>query len=1098
MGSLPHPPPTTPTTGPGLTLLPTARLVRRRAAESPDPLRRYTTFPAFVDRAYAVLGDGRPWLSDLGRDRALRRLLAEHAAARPDGPLAPVLSKPGLTAALTEFLLELKRRGVQPDDIPAEVRTGVFGGVAGLYDAYRSAVRDGDDKIWSIAAALAGGAPLPVWLAGLRWVAVEDTDLLTPGQRALLEALVLAGMPLIYRWPLSRAVIDRLPLAAAQQRWLEDLSARRPQRVFVEVPSEQGTVDRAAAEPATFHFPLSTPPADLTRLRATLFGYDPPAASADGSVRLIQAPDAVAECDAIARDIRRRLREDPSLTPADVAVALGDHATYRPLLFERFARAGVPYFSRRGGNLTALPLFRFVRKVFGLPLEGFPGRAVVSVLQNSYSRFHHVAAIGEQKFTVDGPVVELLFAELNYAGADGETLARRFERRKVDFELQRGELRDRLAGGADAAEIRKLLDKVDADERREAAILAEIDRHFAPLRELAGIADARRLCNRALALLDHFAGSGRGAFAERDAKTRFLIRKVIERQRDEWPDGAAADYAGWLDEFDRLAARQALIDVGEPDGVQILTVQELSGFRYRLVYVPGLLHGTFPHGELIEPFLTPAIRAAVSARLTARGLPPMPAPDNNTEVDRLHFARCVNAAERELVLSVPVTAETMEDCPPGEFFADAEFLFRPDPDRPATLPRTVVPLREPVPALGDAATPADLHARTALELFEPAPVSESASAGEAVVPRLAPALYLHLSRTVPEDVLLWLRAAAVERTRLAALRDGGAVGHAFNGRFGAAAELLRDRFRHEASGDWLVRARELEIFGECPFRFLVECGLGLRALQRPDDEPDALARGRLIHRVLERFYRDPARREELPDLARHAPVLAQLAAEEMRQFRTGGLAGADDHVRTVAAQLQQRLDTFLEADGDFRRDAGTRPALLEHGLDAVPLPVEGLKLRVSGRIDRIDAAPDGSPVIVDYKNSAMEADPGRFRLGTLVQLGLYALALEADAPDKLAEAGVDARTGTPRGVYFALKRKRRTAVQPMPVFESPDWRTVMLSHLRRYVAALQSGTFPAWPVPDGCTFCPHSGICRTVEGASQRVGAGRADDVGEE
>jgi hypothetical protein len=83
-------------------------------------------------------------------------------------------------------------------------------------------------------------------------------------------------------------------------------------------------------------------------------------------------------------------------------------------------------------------------------------------------------------------------------------------------------------------------------------------------------------------------------------------------------------------------------------------------------------------------------------------------------------------------------------------------------------------------------------------------------------------------------------------------------------------------------------------------------------------------------------------------------------------------------------------------------------------------------------------------------------------------------------------------------VYFALKRKRRTAVQPMPVFESPDWRTVMLSHLRRYVAALQSGTFPAWPVPDGCTFCPHSGICRTVEGASQRVGAGRADDVGEE
>lgn len=1076
MGSQPHTPPTTPPTGPGLTLLPTARLVRKRAAESPDPLRRYTTFPAFVDRAYAVLGDGRPWLSDLGRDRALRRLLADQAAARPDGPLAPVLSKPGLTAALTEFLLELKRRGVQPDDVPAEVRTGVFGGVAGLYDAYRSAVRDGDDKIWSIAAALAGGAPLPVWLTGLRWVAVEDTDLLTPGQRALLAALVLAGMPLIYRWPLSRAVLERLPLAAAQQRWLEHLSARRP--VFIEV----------AAEP-------SAPPADLARLRANLFGYDPPAASADGSVQLIQAPDAVAECDAIARDIRRRLREDPSLTPADVAVALGDHATYRPLLFERFARAGLPYFSRRGGNLTALPLFRFVRKVFGLPLEGFPGRSVVSVLQSSYSRFHHVAAIGEQKFTVDGSVVELLFAELNYAGADGESLAKRFERRRVDFELQRRELRDRLAGGADAAEIQTLLNRIDADERRESAILAEMDRHFAPLRELAGIADARRLCNRALGLLDHFAGPGRGAFAERDAKTRFLIRKVIERQRDEWPEGAPADYAGWLDEFDRLAARQALIDVGEPDGVQILTVQELSGFRYRLVYVPGLLHGTFPHGELIEPFLTPAIRAAVSARLAARGLPPMPAPDNNTEVDRLHFARCVNAAERELVLSVPVTAETMEDRPPGEFFADAEFLFQPDPDRPATLPRTVVPLREPVPALGDAATPADLHARTALELFEPAPDSKIERGTSNV---LVPAVYVHLSRSAPDEVALWLRAAAVERTRLAALRDGGAVGHVFNGRFGAAAELLRDRFRHEPSGDWLVRARELEVFGECPFRFLVECGLGLRTLQRPDDEPDALARGRLIHRVLERFYSDPARREELPDLARHAPVLAQLAAEEMQQFRTGGLAGADDHVRTVAAQLQQRLDTFLEADGDFRRDAGTRPALLEHGLDAVPLPVEGLKLRVSGRIDRIDAAPDGSPVIVDYKNSAMEADPGRFRLGTLVQLGLYALALEADAPERLAAAGVDARTGTPRGVYFALRRKRRTAVQPMPVFESPDWRTVMLSHLRRYVAALQSGTFPAWPVPDGCTFCPHSGICRTVEGAAQRLGPGRADDSGEE
>jgi RecB family exonuclease len=1079
-----------------LTLLPTQRLVRQRSAEADGGgARRYLTFDDLFARLYAVMGDGRPWLGGAARDRAIRRLIRRRAES-VGGLLKSVDGRPGLRAALVQYLADLRTRGVRPGhfaDLPADAG-GLAADVAALYAEYDATVPDSGRHEWAVAGAVRAGQPLPPWLdvftgPAAGGVVVESTDLLTASQRALLSALAERGVRVTFRWPYPRATVERLPPLREQADWLEALARRCPSAAaeYPPDPAPTGRGREAGTDGAK--------EGDLARLRRTLFGFEAPAPSVDGSVRLIAAPDKVAEIDAVARDIRRRLLgENPEgLVPADIAVILGD-AAYGPLVFERFARAGIAFHSRRGGPLAGRPVFRYLRRLFELPLKSFAAREVLGVLQSAYCPFR------------DGPETERWFVELNYGGpADDETLSARLKRRRAELERRLAEREAAKETDRDGETAERLRGRIEREAKRGEAIVGFLGR----VRGWAAAETAEARIKGAEDLLDYLLRIPFGDGEDEDWRDLAAVRGILSEQRGGLRPGETLPLDEWLAEFDALAAGRSSGALGRPDGVQIVTVQEVSGLRFRLAYAPGLLAGGFPRGERTDPFLPAPARGHVSRRLAAEGLPGLPEEDDDTQRDRVYFARAVHAVESTLVLTTPVTPETMEETPPSEFYADAEFLFggrESGHEGETTLPRESLSVSDRLPRPAEAATRGELHARAALDLFEPRPATEPS----------APAVYARLREADPAATAGWLRAGAVDRRRTAAMRAGRADPWAglFAGDPAAEAALAARFF--EASGAILLRGSALDTFGNCPFKLLAGEVLRAEPMGIPDGSLPHRLRGTFAHKVMEEFYREESRRLTLPDRTRDGPALRKLIADGLAALKADGSLTDEPAAALLEAELSLRLVNALEDDKEFRGETKAAPELLEYDLEAVALKAGPHRFALHGRIDRVDADDRGAAVVIDYKDSPSANDKQKendfardFRLGTRVQTALYALALSADAPERL-KAGGWKRGGAPskvRGAFYHLKAKKTAVVARMAkVFGGLvpdkkgrlagaefDWREVLLGHLERYAEAVTDKAFPALPTAMACKFCEFAGICRKPADVKTRGAEGGAD-----
>ena len=166
-------------------------------------------------------------------------------------------------------------------------------------------------------------------------------------------------------------------------------------------------------------------------------------------------------------------------------------------------------------------------------------------------------------------------------------------------------------------------------------------------------------------------------------------------------------------------------------------------------------------------------------------------------------------------------------------------------------------------------------------------------------------------------------------------------------------------------------------FMQCPllYRFRVIDKL-------PEPPTPAMARGTLVHGVLENLFLSPAAertREQADTLL--APFWEQMVAERPE------LADLVDHsddaaVRRWYADASALIDRWFTLEDPTRLEPAEREMYVEADLD-------GLTLR--GYVDRLDVAPDGRMRVVDYKTGR---SPGEFFEGkALFQMKFYALVL---------------------------------------------------------------------------------------------------------
>jgi ATP-dependent helicase/DNAse subunit B len=184
----------------------------------------------------------------------------------------------------------------------------------------------------------------------------------------------------------------------------------------------------------------------------------------------------------------------------------------------------------------------------------------------------------------------------------------------------------------------------------------------------------------------------------------------------------------------------------------------------------------------------------------------------------------------------------------------------------------------------------------------------------------------------------------------------------------------------------------LEEFDVCSYRWFAGHELDPQLL---DPAPDPLVQGGLMHEALYRLYEERPGGDPLPHTgsldawtARGRELVTAIAAEwEM---------GAHPAERAIVRRVERLLARFL-AEEARRETGGFEPWLLEvafgehEGSERPVLEIDGWGLH--GAIDRVDRAPDGRAVVLDYKLSGSVTPRDKFEEKAKLQLQLYLIAV---------------------------------------------------------------------------------------------------------
>jgi len=172
----------------------------------------------------------------------------------------------------------------------------------------------------------------------------------------------------------------------------------------------------------------------------------------------------------------------------------------------------------------------------------------------------------------------------------------------------------------------------------------------------------------------------------------------------------------------------------------------------------------------------------------------------------------------------------------------------------------------------------------------------------------------------------------------------------------------------------------------CPYRFFALRQLGLRDAQELDAEVDKRDFGNWLHAVLGHFH------ESLKD-APGADLDARrimMAAAEQRATREFGLS--ESEFLPFAAAWPAVCEGYLDWLAKHEAEEGAT------FVESEPWREETLgRIRLIGRLDRIDTTRDGSPFVIDYKTESAEKTRDRIKDPTEdTQLAFYAALFPDD------------------------------------------------------------------------------------------------------
>ncbi|WP_428939794.1 PD-(D/E)XK nuclease family protein [Fontivita pretiosa] len=684
------------------------------------------------------------------------------------------------------------------------------------------------------------------------------------------------------------------------------------------------------------------------------------------NIELIESPDRRGEVDAAARQIRALVAS--GMRYREIAVIMRSLEDYHELIDASFTEHEIPYFVDRRRTAAHHPLIQFARAAVQIALRGWPHEAVMALLKSE------LAGLGrDQVDELENYVLLHRIRGSVWSDPQPWSYRRRLTRRR-DSEDE--------APQPEVIELKW----IDAMRRGVAEKLA-------PLIELFGSQRPMPLRTLVVELFNTF--------------ERFGIRQTLRR----WIEAAdrAEDFEErgeheqvWNELVKLLDQMVDVLGDEQLSAAEFAEVLETGLERFDLALTPPTVDQVLVGS--IDRTRNPRPRAVILIGMNDNQFPRVPAEDSilsdaERQTLRQHQLDLDPDSERRLLDErlLGYIAFTM----PSERLCLIRSLAD-EAARPQSPSPYWVNLRQQFPSVQVVQVPRE--SRTDLECIgTPRQLvtalmrwvrSDPCSAGTDPAAAAAdPFVGLYHWLATHEccrdaiDVMRWRAWRALSYCNQARLSD----------------PIARSMF----SSPLRASVSQLEAFAACPFRHFVR--FGLRLSQREESDVTVIDLGNACHGILERLIRRMIQEKSGWDQHRAElaqPVISQLAREVAQDLR-GELMLSTAHNQYLLRRIEKTVGQVIDAQAAAGRRGRFRPfcAELTFGDDpddalgalVIKTPA-GNELRLRGKIDRVDVAPQESAfVVIDYKFSGNTLELQQVLHGLSLQLLTYLLVLERNA-----------------------------------------------------------------------------------------------------
>jgi len=472
--------------------------------------------------------------------------------------------------------------------------------------------------------------------------------------------------------------------------------------------------------------------------------------------------------------------------------------------------------------------------------------------------------------------------------------------------------------------------------------------------------------------------------------------------------------------------------------VQVYDVSLARQKEYRVVFVAGLLEKVFPMQIREDPLLSDWERKLMNGGLEhplAECLP-------RQNIERFFFYVAVTRAKEKLFLSYPHLDFEGKESLPSFYLEEVKELFG------GRVPVIRQDLSRPFPEVGEAITRRELEASVAGVLRN----GEGQKAGL-------------------REALARLSGDPGSRDRLlSAVRP-------------IEAKILDEKIlKGGYFGIPETSPTRLETYAKCPFRYFAD---KILKLKDAGEDIRAMQKGSILHHVLQQYFdprtkKDPKEtleafvRREVEDGLMRYPMLWAEPYEEALDRR----------------ELFEMLVDFINYEAERLENAPFKPYHVEYSFgdlgenDHPALEIGGdkKKIKLRGRVDRIDTdAGKKFAVVIDYKRSA-RFKAANLELGTALQLPLYLLAAQKHLGLTPLGAEIYSIRDHKRSGFYdegsaRLFEKEFSFRSQLPdeIFQKTLDRAV--AFVRKFTQEIELAEISARP-RDCESFCPYDTVCR--------------------